>query len=1504
MYSAEHSSEFWDLFRDYAQRECLPEWTSARCSADFSRVLADFIEAVDTPIGNPEYDGFADHFRGAIWNVLSTANREEKIVGFKKLTELVEPLLKRLLIVASPERWEALHEPPPDWRQPTYNPTYGDLVGPKGFDLRAKAPKAIQDASYRVREIRNKVHVAPAWSDFQLARSIVDCLLVMFWCTAQVAPAFRNRNRVESCKSYVCHIQQRWEEHLRRWILLDAAEQPSEELLELSAGELDLRWDAWGDSGDIDLPVEEAATSTYQQAQIAGEGQRLFGGRVAEEKTWGRPLRSGKVHQLFESVGRLALVAEAGAGKTTSLQHFAYRRATELLASPHVFKPLPVYIELRFYGPEGLWDLLGQALKTVPLKRGQFENSLAAGEWILLLDGLNEVRSDLLERASGELEKLIHDFPDAPLVVASRPHPLLWRLGLPVFRLDPLTDQQIDEFLRRHFERSVDCEKFSRLLRNNPRLWEWGRNPLRLWMLAQVGGKTGGELPPNRGLLFQKFVNYLLAREEAKGPQTRRDIKLDLLSELGYKSRLDNRVSFPRLYAWEVINSRANAVGYQVDSAAFVHEIVDNGLLTDQGDILAFAHEMYQEYFAALGLKARYELSPTAIEPLRGNEFWREPLVLLYGLLGSPKALFDSVVERELSLAARCVQSELAPSIERVTNVLGRLDISSLPRQSENELTEKFRTIYILGDGKTLAHWLREARQVKHIAGIPRILARAFTGEAPAVEATFSALRRLGPNARRYAEALLAPLQSREAPIPANLQEEAADLLTKKWTKYEFAPRFCLLFIWGFQLEDMVDPAPYVEKLIRQGSVTEALHWMEKFQLRKLAPTLIQACQREDQTEIILECIWRLQLENEFPPARWIEELCEKRKFTLAGNWVSQFGLEEQFARTILQGLKNACQWKTALRLLREWHERLSAGLRQQLEPELGFKTFTQHLIETEGVPAALSFLKELDLLAQFPRQILQNTIASGNWEHALLIVETLGEQNSYPVAEWLCKLVESGKLGAATEWTRRLGLRAQLGRKIVDGYIKAGQWEEALRLIEEFNLSAELTPEFLIDKLAEERRVGAAIVWGIKLGLQQAELAALLWPWKAGVQLNELKECFKRLAKISTASLLRAVHALCHADLVRSVTQALAETGLLTGVFENFLDIASQVNALDTVALYLYWLPSQWSRESPLRERKKFQELGDRFLAWCLANGYLEIALPWIGRLGSRPDQSGILELLEQRAQEEGAAKILESFHKVRWQGQKASEAVRTFVGSLITQLIDEGKFPQAGHYVRCLRLVDEMGERLVAAAVSQGRITDAIRFIRTAWAHGTLSTATLEKLLASVAPPEKAKELCSELPRLISRQYSADALELFLLFECGHVQAAIEYASSHLLPKIRKKEDTNLKAEFARLCAHLRFSQKQLIHNHAEHERIEALNRRLTSPDTAPSPEELQGINLFGYQKNSEWLFVPYYRDFRIEPGHALMQSQVVIFQLAVSTHPSSGKLVLNAVNLRPVG
>lgn len=128
------------------------------------------------------------------------------------------------------------------------------------------------------------------------------------------------------------------------------------------------------------------------------------------------------------------------------------------------------------------------------------------------------------------------------------------------------------------------------------------------------------------------------------------------------------------------------------------------------------------------------------------------------------------------------------------------------------------------------------------------------------------------------------------------------------------------------------------------------------------------------------------------------------------------------------------------------------------------------------------------------------------------------------------------------------------------------------------------------------------------------------------------------------------------------------------------------------------------------------------------------------------------------------------------------------------------------------------------------------------------------------------------------------------------------VSYLSSQALREAITASDKTLFAAFEQLCHRLGFGPTHLSHNRQLLTKVAELNHLLAAGGAGPSADELLGVDLYGYQKDVEWLFTPYYRDFRIEPGHALEPGQIVKFGLIVSKHPTDDRLVLNAVNLSP--
>jgi hypothetical protein len=941
----------WGECREYVLRECGLDWDSLRLGRSLDETFNLFAQLAELPTGDAGLDGFADQLLAAVCNYFSASNVHDRGIAFLSLAVCMEVGLKRLLKLADPKTYESLHvvaEP----GKPPRSPMLTDLLNcPRLGLVNDTFARRYEDFAWRARNLRNKSsHNTPAWSERELSQGFAD-----FWLTLLVATA-KNREALErvilehehqdfvrQSEPYLRDILRRWREHVRRWILLEGQELPSDDdlgLAELTARELPIEGSEDDTEGGADTENEaedewEDSDTKDETEYEQDEFEEAESGEPEEEYAPLPELRRGKVHDLFDQVGRLVLIANAGAGKTTSLQHYAYLQAKALLDNPCELRPLPLYVELRYY-QASLWQLLTAALQVGGQQPSYDENRLrqeiAEGKWVLLLDGLNEVPNDRREQAFRELEWIIQQNGQARLVITSRRDVPLERLKLPVFRLDPLTDDQIVDFLKRHFPDKRQAETFARTLRRNPRLWDWGRNPLQLWMLAQVGLKAKGGLPENRGQLLRRFVEYLLKREENKGPQTPRDIKLDLLSEIGYQTRQSGRVSFPRSQAWQIVRQRSQEMGYEdeVDSAKFVREVCDNHLLADQGEQLAFAHEMYQEYFAACGLKWRYEADPRVVEPLQGQPQWREPLVLLWGLLESPQTLFQRIVRDEPAVAAECLASAVQPKADEREQLRQRILQVDYRTASGDELRKVLEAIYVLGDGSLLAQHLQERQRHNRLKGINRQIAEAFTGDEPALCATLDALQQLGKSASAFSQPLLQPLQAKDLKIPAELQREAAQLWRTWRAEYKLVPIHLFLLASAFQLKNfLTDEIPWlIGRLLELGQWKVAFEGIQTFGLQReafgeAAAEEVRRLLEQGQWKAALEGIQAFGLASRFPPEPIIERALQQGQWKAALWAIEAFGLQrEAFAEAAAAGVPRLLEQgrlKAALRRVQEF---------------------------------------------------------------------------------------------------------------------------------------------------------------------------------------------------------------------------------------------------------------------------------------------------------------------------------------------------------------------------------------------------------------------------------------------------------------------------------------------------------------------------------------------------------------------------------------------------------
>src|SRR5207247_4946190 len=87
-------------------------------------------------------------------------------------------------------------------------------------------------------------------------------------------------------------------------------------------------------------------------------------------------------------------------------------------------------------------------------------------------------------------------------------------------------------------------------------------------------------------------------------------------------------------------------------------------------DQLTFFHELIQEYYAALELCSMYEEDPTVLLRYQNDAWWKEILILFFGLVPNKAKALERISARNLALSAKCVMDASSPDPELQASVV------------------------------------------------------------------------------------------------------------------------------------------------------------------------------------------------------------------------------------------------------------------------------------------------------------------------------------------------------------------------------------------------------------------------------------------------------------------------------------------------------------------------------------------------------------------------------------------------------------------------------------------------------------------------------------------------------------------------------------------------------------------------------------------------------------------------------------------------------------------
>jgi NACHT domain len=344
---------------------------------------------------------------------------------------------------------------------------------------------------------------------------------------------------------------------------------------------------------------------------------------------------------LVESLldGRPILVSgTAGAGKTM----FMKWATLALIRTRPDHQKIPLFLELRYMRDDDpvvdlisyIFEKTSSKAKSVSLN--QFELGLKRGDFIIILDAVDEINPTLRDRALSGIRDFIRSYPSCPVLISTRPDDALESLqDLSVVKTTSMTLEQIVTVIEKlEYEKSVKSKLIERLREG---LYEAHEEFLSNPLLATIMLLTydqAADIPTKITSFYRQAFEALYQRHDAnKGTYKRghfAELPMDefekVFSALCYASYNASKFEFSDTDLISRVRSGAEVFGITKNPELIVSDILQSVcLMQKEGLGNVFVHRSFQEYFAAVfisnyrGPDIRAVVDASAQAFIRGN---------------------------------------------------------------------------------------------------------------------------------------------------------------------------------------------------------------------------------------------------------------------------------------------------------------------------------------------------------------------------------------------------------------------------------------------------------------------------------------------------------------------------------------------------------------------------------------------------------------------------------------------------------------------------------------------------------------------------------------------------------------------------------------------------------------------------------------------------------------------------------------------------------------------
>lgn len=328
------------------------------------------------------------------------------------------------------------------------------------------------------------------------------------------------------------------------------------------------------------------------------------------------PLEASVMKLTHQFSKRIILTGTGGMGKSMMMRHLLLDAIEEYETT----RIVPVFIPLKNYSDniQTLFDYVYECInKTCDIKEEQFKHSLIYGSISLLLDGLDEIKIELLPSFQQSLEEFIDKYPNIIIIISSRPfQDFVSFSGFSVMELMPFTKKQALELIEKLEFRPDEPdfkEKFKHELEHKlfDTHQEFCTNPLLLTIMLMTFEQFA-EIPSKMHIFYREAYLALAQKHDASKGGFKRTLKSglsverfsDYLAEFCMRTYHDEKFEF----TYEEFNKYFSSLkennryeGENVISHNFLYDLRSNMcLLYYESGKYHFTHRSFQEYFCAL----------------------------------------------------------------------------------------------------------------------------------------------------------------------------------------------------------------------------------------------------------------------------------------------------------------------------------------------------------------------------------------------------------------------------------------------------------------------------------------------------------------------------------------------------------------------------------------------------------------------------------------------------------------------------------------------------------------------------------------------------------------------------------------------------------------------------------------------------------------------------------------------------------------------------------------